>query len=352
MHLINTFLTAVLAVSVVGSPHQPASPPTANVSVLATFPKPVWNENLAIRGNGYILTTRFDKPEVYQVNPGTGERLLVRAFDASVYSGCLGIAEGDTDIFYVISAPPYDDQLTKINGTNTIFRIDMATFETDGQTIVNNATVTKVIDIDAANILNGMTAYDDNYILVADSVQGIVYEVDLAEGRYVAAVEDPKMKATYNTASPATPLGVNGIKMFRSYLYWTNTAGGFVARVPFNSLEGALGNSSIAITDVPLADDFIIRDDAVAFVCQNQVNTLSVAYLDFRPGSGEPSVKASVIAGSLTSTMLAGVSAAEFSRTEGQAYRLYLTTSGAEGKPINGTTTVGSTVSYIDTSVY
>lgn len=343
MHIIK-FILAALAVPVL------ASPPTAHVSVLTTFPKPTWNENLAIRGNGDILVTRFDTPEVYQVDPHNGNRLLVHAFDASEYSGCLGIAEGNDDIFYVIAAPPYNEKLIKTNGTNTIFRVDMATFEISHGVVVCNATVTKVVDINAANLLNGMTAYSKDYLLAADSLQGVVYGIDLTRKKYAVAVDDPKMKATYDTATPSTPLGVNGVKMSRSDLYWTNTAGGFVARVPF-SREGTLGNSTIAITNVPLADDFVIRDDGVAFICQNQVNTLSVAYLDTRAGHTN-SVQASVIAGSPASTTLAGVSAAEFSRTKGEGYRLYLTTSGAEGKPINGTITVGSTVSYIDTFEY
>lgn len=95
--------------------------------------------------------------------------------------------------------------------------------------------------------------------------------------------------------------------------------------MPINAAGQATGPSAIATTNVPEADDFIIRSDGVAFVCQNQEDTLSVAY----PGH-RASVEARPIAGSNVSTILAGASAVAFGQLPGDLTRLYQTTSGGE----------------------
>ena len=317
-----------LALTVLGS-----SCPQARVSVLHKFPYPSWAENLAVRANGKILVTRLDTPSVWLVDPVTGNAVLVYAWDATLYSGCLGIAETTSDVFYVVAAAFFNSQFAKTSGVNSVFMIDMNTFAVASRngvdTVVANATVAKAADVDDAQLLNGMAALDARHVLVADVSGGVVFKVDTVVGTYSVAVDDPKMRSSY-VPSPPTTLGVNGIKIFQSHLYWTNTAAGFVARVPIDVFVFATSPSAIAVTNVPLADDFIIRSDGVAFVCQNQQDKLSIAYLDHNA-----TVEAHPIAGSNTSTILAGVSAAAFGRLHHK--RLFLTTSGGEYSQMHDT---------------
>ncbi|CAK7244569.1 MAG: hypothetical protein STHCBS139747_006113 [Sporothrix thermara] len=314
--------------------------PQAAVATLVDFGFPSWAENLAVRSNGQILVSRLDSPAVYQVDPVSSTASLVYAWNASEYMGCLGISETVEDVFFVIASAMVDDDFVKTSGVNSIYKIDMTNAKTPSEAIV-----THLVDITPADFLNGMTTLDSTHILVSDVYSGVIYVVDTVTGAYSVAIDDPKMKFSY-VADPPTNLGSNGIKIFNGHLYWTNTAAGFLARIPIDSTGRATGASSIAATNVPKADDFIIRSDGVAFICQNQMDTLSIAYLS----SG--SVVAQPIAGSNTSTLMAGVSAAKFGRTKSDSTRLYLTTTGGLALPINGTVLVDGTVSYISTTQY
>ncbi|EFX00254.1 hypothetical protein CMQ_7256 [Grosmannia clavigera kw1407] len=347
MQLLSGLLGLAAVASTTLAAVSKSSPPAANVSVLTTFSFPSWAENLAVRASGEILVSRLEAPAVYQIDPATGAATLVYAWDASAYKGCLGIAEMTTDVFYVITSAFIDDDFVKQSGINSIFEVDMRAFVIGSDGVVTtNATVRKLVDVPEADFLNGMAVLDDSYILVSDVYAGEIYKIDTATANYSVVISDPLMKFDY-ASHPPTNLGSNGIKIHDGCLYWTNTAAGFLARIAIDAGANPIGSSAIAVTGVPKADDFFIRSDGVAFICQNQMDTLSVAYLD-----NSASTPAYAIAGSNTSTILAGVTAAKFGRRSVDESTLYLSTSGALALAINGSVVVAGTISSIDTTLY
>lgn len=298
------------------------------VTALHTFPYPSWLENLAIRSNGQILTTRLDTPILYQVNRITGDPVEVATWNASEYAGALGISEGANDVFYVVLAAFFDEgTFVKTSGVNSIFKVDMNPFalSSDGS-IRRNATVSHLTDIPSADFLNGMATLDEDHIYVSDVYSGVIYLVDVCTGHYQVAVNDTLAKFSVNVEVASTNLGSNGLKVRDGYLYWTNTARGFLARIPIDSSGLPTGNSTIVATNVPKADDFQFRDDGTVFVAQNQQDTLSWA------GGVESGgvISATAIAGNNISTILAGVTSPKFGRTKADSNRLYLSTSGGE----------------------
>lgn len=323
-----TVLTAALAVSAWPRPSKSIS--NLTVSVLHDFGYPSWLENLAIRSSGEILTTRMDTPALYQVDPHTGTPVEIATWNGKQWAGCLGIAEGKTDRFYVILAALFEEgTFLKTGGVNSIFEVDMSTFRlaADGTTVKRNATISHVTDIPEADFLNGMATLDDSHVFVSDVYSGTVYLVDVSTGYYTLAVDDPLMKWSVAGDPPPTYLGSNGIKVHGGYLYWSNTAAGFLARVRIGSDGRPVGSSSVAVTNVAKADDFQFGSDGRVFVAQNQMDTLSVA---LPVVIGDESVAASAIAGSNVTTVLAGVTSPKFGRTERDKNRLYLSTSGGE----------------------
>ncbi|ROW03134.1 hypothetical protein VMCG_05794 [Cytospora schulzeri] len=346
LRTILTTLTAALAVS--ARPHPTKITSNLTVSVLHDFGYPSWLENLAVRSSGEILTTRMDSPALYQVNHLTGTPVEIATWNGSQWGGCLGIAEGKTDKFYVILAALFDQAtFLKTGGVNAVFEVDMGTFHlaADGTTVNRAATVRHVTDIPEADFLNGMATLDDSHVFVSDVYSGTVYLVNVETGKYSLAVDDDLMKWSVAGDPPPTYLGSNGLKVHGGYLYWSNTAAGFLARVKIGSNGLPVGESSVAVTNVAKADDFQFGSDGRVFVAQNQMDTLSVAC---PLASGNVSVAASAIAGSDVSTVLAGVTSPKFGRTARDSNRLYLSTSGALGLPINGSVTVAGTISYID----
>lgn len=300
-----------------------------DVNVLHTFADPTWLENLAIRSNGEILTTQLaPSPVLWQVNHLTGEPTTVATWDGDEWTGCLGIAETTTDVFYVILAAFVGDDFVKTSGVNSIFEVDMSTFElaADGVSVASNATVTHLTDIDEADFLNGMATLDDEHIFVGDVYSGVVYIVDVTTGDYQVAGNDTLMKFSVDGSVASTNLGSNGLKVHDGYLYWTNTARGFLARAPFGSDGVLTAAGEIVATNLAKADDFQFAADGTVFVAQNQQDTLSAAW-GVEDGTA---VTAVALAGSNISTILAGVSSPKFGRTSTDSNRLYLSTSGGK----------------------
>lgn len=298
------------------------------VTVLHTFDEVSWIENLAIRSNGEILASRLDTPALYQVNHLTGGAVELATWSASDFKGALGISETANDIFYVILSAFVDDNFVKTGGVNSVFKVDMTTFELadDGTTVDENATISLLTEIPEADFLNGMATLDDSHIYVSDVYSGVVYLIDTDTGDYQVAVNDTLMKFSIDGSTASTNLGSNGLKVRDSYLYWTNTANGFVARIEVGSDGLPTGAASeIIATNVPKADDFQITSDGTLFVAQNQQDTLSWA----KPYSNS-AVTATPIAGSNTTTTLAGVTSSKFGRTSNDSNRLYLSTSGGK----------------------
>lgn len=335
-----------------------------SVTALHTFEYPSWLENLAIRSNGEILTSRLDTPILYQVNHITGAPVEVATWDATQYSGALGISEGANDVFYVILSAFFDQAtFVKTSGVNTVFKIDLNTFALDSAGLIeSNATVSLLTEIPGADFLNGMATLDDSHIYVSDVYSGVIYLINTSTGAYQVAVNDTLAKFSVDGEAADTNLGSNGLKVRDGYLYWTNTARGFLARIPVGKNGLPTGKSAIVATNVPKADDFQFRSDGTVFIAQNQQDTLSSAH-GVETGKG---VAAVAIAGSNISTILAGVTSPKFGRTKADSNRLYLSTSGGEllspvlkvrplltwmlalAKAINGTVTVAGTISYVD----
>ncbi|KAJ5894873.1 hypothetical protein N7495_006564 [Penicillium taxi] len=319
--------------------------PTVDVHTLYSFGNGTWAENLAIRANGDILVSRLDVPEVLLLDPlGVRDPITIASWDADTYMGCLGISETTTDVFYVITSSFNNESFVRTSGVNSIWEINLSAFSFIGplHKIVTKPTVKKLVDVTTSDFLNGLTTLSDTAILAGDAYNGWVYYIDTTTGAYHIAVNDEKMKFD-SIPNPPTNLGVNGIKVHNGYLYWSNTAVGTLNRIQISESGVPSGESEVVVDNVPKADDFIFRSDNTIFMAQNQMDELSVFFPDWSD--------AEVLAGSNISTTLAGVSAAKFGRLPVNEHILYLTTSGAEGKPINGSVTVPGTLSWIDTQL-
>jgi hypothetical protein len=295
-----------------------------DVNVLSNFGNGTWAENLAMRANGQILVSRLDTPEVVQVDPtGHNAPVTVASWDPATYLGCLGISETTPDMFYVITSGFFDANSVLTSGVNSIWKIDMSTFAVSEKTgaVVSKATVSKLVDVTTSDLLNGLITLNDNSLLAADSYNGSVYRINTHSGNYTVAIDDEKMKFD-SVPNPTAKIGVNGIKIYDGYLYWTNTAAGTLNRIRITAHGTGVGKSEVVASNVPKADDFVFRDDGTAFIAQNQVNELSILH--------PKSHVAQVIAGSNTTTIMAGVTAGKFGRLQNNKHILYLTTSGGE----------------------
>ncbi|KAJ4228175.1 hypothetical protein NW759_004255 [Fusarium solani] len=279
-----------------------------------------WFENLAVRENGAILATRLDVPELWQVQPTTrtGKKLL----SIPQITHLLGITEVSDDVF-VVGGANFTESGGVAVGTAQVWEVNMTGDEPKARLITQIA---------EAGLPNGITRMNSHQVLVADSTKGVIYKLDTKTGKYSVALNDPETMSIPEGAE--ITIGVNGIKILKDHVYYTNTARQTFYRTPVNKNLDATGPAEVIASGF-LQDDFTLLPDGTAYIAASALNTvLRVS------GMGQ----VSPIAGSKLSIDIASATAVQFGRTRKDRHTLYVTTSGDQLAPVNGTVVVPAEV--------
>lgn len=290
-----------------------AESPAAHLNDIYHFPNGTWLENIAIRTNGNVLVTAYNKAQLWEIDPFCKNNSkcghLLHQFD---HPGTItGITElQKDDVFAVIAS-------------NSLWRVD-----TSGpQSLVNPID----ISIPAGN-LNGIATLDEagQILAVSDSLLGLIWRVDLARGNYSILLRD---NTTATSTATGTRSGVNGVRVLGNLLYYVNT--------PQRTFYGVHLNPDHEVSDQPstifqgaLADDFAITHNA-AFLAGLRDNVITEVLFDGR---------ARIVAGNATSRSVMTATSAAFGRTPWDKNILYITTGGETQHPVNSTGNFGGKV--------
>lgn len=265
----------------------------------------------AIREDGSILATNALGPELFLVNTLNQVSPPPVAAYFPKDTALLGIAELQSDVFYVASlmGDILTDNITA--NSSAIWKIDMHCWSGPD----TQACTHKVTDLPAIEIINGVTVLskDNGTILVADSGPGNVWKVDVNTGSHEIVLDDPLFKAP-----PNGQVAVNGLLVGDSTLYFSSTSRGIIGALPINC-EGHATGSSRVVGHADNADDFARSRDGNFWVPQNANNTLS----RITPGG-----ITQLIAGALNETTLNGPTVAKFGRRSDDQQILYVGTDG------------------------
>ena len=134
--------------------------------------------------------------------------------------------------------------------------------------------------------------------------------MDVNTGALVTISADPLLSPN-NTAGP---IGVNGIKVRDSTLFFTNSNRNLYAEVPI-LLDGNAAGSAKVISSISGPDDLIIAPPGSSYIAGS--DTLRLV----PPTGGAASIV-------VNSTLLQGSSAVVFGRTETDSHSLYVSTNG------------------------
>jgi hypothetical protein len=196
----------------------------ADISPIASFPQHFFLENLAVRADGSILVTVLNRKQLWYVPAPNGSQpvtpVLVHTFDGFA----MGIVETEPDIFYVSTVDPA-----------TLERFDMRGW-------VPGAPVkpTRALTFDQPAGLNGACLLAPRVILLADSLAGLIWRVDLADDGLTATAS---VWLQHHTMAPdpdngfTSPLGpqpgINGIRFAArtNVVYYTSTGQKLFMRV-------------------------------------------------------------------------------------------------------------------------
>jgi hypothetical protein len=291
----------------------------ADISPIASFPPHFFLENLAVRADGSILVTVLNHKQLWYVPAPNGgppvTPVLVHTFDGFA----MGIVETEPDIFYVSTL----DQAT-------LERFDMRGW-------VPGAPVkpTRVLTFDQPAGLNGACLLTPRVILLADSLAGLIWRVDLTDDgrtatasvwlRHHSMAPDPDNGLT----SPLGPQpGINGIRFAAraNVVYYTSTAQKLFMRMSVDlATHTPVGQPEVVAADIT-ADDFCLDENAgVAYLTTHTDNTIVRVPID----AGAEGAKTRVVAGDPFTEQLVGPSSAAWGRGPADYGRIaYVTTDG------------------------
>ena len=226
-------------------------------------------ENIGIARSGHLLLNANEAPHTYMINPHEKRPTasLVATYPNAL--ACLGIAEVRSNIFAVV-AGNYTTTFEGVPGSFAIWLLDV--------TKPNHPNQKLLTKIPEAHALNGMTTITDspNLILVADSELGAVWSIDVETGVYKKAITNPLL-----ANSTQIPLGVNGIHVVDSTLYFTNTAQGLFGKVDITE-EGMATGPVVRIAEDVAGDDyddFVFDSYGNAFIANHPSTIVGVTRL-------------------------------------------------------------------------
>lgn len=299
------------------------------------FSRDTFLENIAVRPSGSLLVTVATAPDLYLVNPSdpVPQPVLVHRFSEALAT--LGITETSPDTFYLTVVNATLSHIIPSPKSTRIYRVS---FPRPDEAVADVRLVATVLD---AGLLNGLTPLDVNTILAADSSKGAVHAIDVASGTSRMVLQDPLMAPLANFTGPGFNLGINGVHVRDNHLYFTNTVRALFARIAINADGTSAGAPATIISNAPSGtgfDDFALGWSGRAFAAVGAGNTI------YEIG---PDGRQEVIAGGLNSTEVAEPTSVVFGKGAGWG-KLFVTTAGGLGVPVNGDAVVGGQVVEID----
>lgn len=294
------------------------------------FSPDIWVENIVVRPNGnLLLTTLTPNGTLYEiVNPSSKQPSLIQHFTIDKITGLSGIAELTNDKFIIFGGSA-SFAGGGVVGSWHAWTVDF--------TSSSKPAAVQVADLPQAEFLNGASSNPTlpDLPFICDSKKGVVYSVCSITGKVTEVQDRPEM---HPVSTGTLNLGINGVRLYRGYLWWTNwdTRIFYRVRVLANgtTAPGAKVEVVATETNLPTLDDFTFDGDT-AFIATNAgQNILRVAQ------NGDTTVAA---AGSGDTTLI-NASAVKFGRTATDKRTIYVTTTG-------DTRTVGGRVVAFDSIV-
>ncbi|KAI9900303.1 hypothetical protein N3K66_004565 [Trichothecium roseum] len=232
-----------LALSLLGALAQASGPPASSPprELFRIEEKGSFLENLVIRpGNGDVLVTRLDVPGIYSVtdpsssssfpfssssssssNSSAPPKLLTAVPGVQHVLGITPVEILDGRETYVVVGGDFDASvlpMVPVPGSSRAFALsfDAAT----GEAALEHVSTLSP----SSRLVNGAAAVPGvpGVVLVADSQAGTVGRLDVSAGTFDAEAFPP-LQEMAPVAGASVGLGVNGVRVHRSHLYWTNT---------------------------------------------------------------------------------------------------------------------------------
>jgi len=237
------------------------------------FAEATFIENIHLRPNGHLLLSTFKSGELFGLDPNAAKPSPTPLALLPGSTGLTGIATIGHDVFAVTGGEHLQFEFK--NNSMKVYVVSLP----EGS---DKWKVHDPIDVPDTKMLNGMTSLPTmpHVVLSVDSIGGRVFRIDTDTGVAGVVFKDLSL-GPGNDAQ--VPLGANGVKIFKDYLYFTNSAQGTFARIKINDdgteygdveviarLEGAINMSNAY-------DDFAFDEAGNAYLSVHSNSVMKVS---------------------------------------------------------------------------
>lgn len=274
-------------------------------------------ENLHVLSNGSILLSTLDSPGLlYTIDPNAATPVATQVADLPSFhntTGLTGIASLGDDLYAITG------------GLHTSYAFEEGSMHVYIVSLQTNSVVDHIPVPNTAS-LNGLAALPSqpHTLLSADSIGGRIIRIDTRTKDVSVVIED---EALHPGAGAALAVGINGLKIRSSFIYFTNSALGTFARVLIDEQGNQAGEIEVLVRS-PSASE--IYDD-FAFDCAGNayVAVHSTAVFKITP-DGEQTL----LAGGVNSSTFSEPTSVALANDQKS---IYVSTGGAfAGDPITG----------------
>ena len=288
-------LLAVSAVAVGATGPVPAqqTPPIERVPVeaVARYAEGTFLESIVVRADGDLLVVDHTTHVVLRVTP-TGDTATL----AHLPDGTAGLAlDLDGTIIVTSGYQDHGGFVTVLDPTGV---------------------VRAVVPVPGSVFLNGATLLRAGVFLIADSVAGRLYQVDIRSGETAVWLEHETLAP--NPDFPTYP-GANGVKIHDGTVYVTNSGQALLVRIP---LDGTAAGVPEAVTRDLVLDDVAIALDGTLYGATHVFNTV----VRVEPDGGVTTI-------ATAEDGVTGATAVAFGRTDMDRDTLYVVTNGGVFQP-------------------
>jgi hypothetical protein len=293
------------------------------LSTIFQYPNGTWLENIAPMHNGSLLVTVIGRAEVHMIDPTLtpATSSLLHTFNG--HNAVLGITELERNRF-AVAVGNVTASNTPIAGTWSVYTLDFNPSSCSNSGDAKKKTeagirTEKITDLEHVSMINGITTLNAHTVFLADSWKGNIVSLNLRTGNYSVVLEHPTLKPDFSNT--VLPLGVNGIRWNKDWLYYTNTVQNLLGRVKVSRQTGKVKGEWEVVKqggDISQPDDFAVAKDGSVYLARPLGDTVQHVGLN---GSVEE-----VARGGLAS----GATSVVFAKGQGEKV-LYLSESGLEG---------------------
>ncbi|KAI1193164.1 hypothetical protein F5X97DRAFT_51493 [Nemania serpens] len=243
-----------------------------DVVLITQCPSDSWFEGLTLRPNGKVLATRLDKPELYTFEPEDQDavpRLVCTLPNCNSLTNICSIP-GYQDEYFVLASTA-DLELVSQKDVS-LWRIIM---NSDDSVPPKTARVTSVPE---EGYCLGVKAVSDRIVLLPDGKTSCIWHLDTQTGKKTLFADDESMKRVADEGF----FGVNRLQIIGDYVYFTNSSGGKLGRIPieFDPSHGDVGIRKTGPVQI-IVDNLPSNLDGMA-VSPDQTHVYVASHIDGR----------------------------------------------------------------------